>query len=81
MAEVNAMEKLAREISRVTRVMQHYEWTVREAKEGRFPALSPYTESLVLPHIKLQLEQAFRAAGSGEALDVVNALNALKTIE
>lgn len=78
---MNAMEGLAREISRVTRVIAQYEWTIQEAKDGRFPQLSPLTEALVVPALKLALERAFRAAGSGEALDVMRALAELEKVE
>ena len=78
---MNAAEKLAREISRVTTVIGHYEALIGMAKRGEVSQLSPLTETVVLPMIRGQLENAFKAAGSNDAIDVKKALAVLEGIK
>mgnify|MGYP003522557390 CR=1 FL=1 len=68
---MNAAEKLAREISRVTLVREHYE------EAGRLTAGRAVVGPQVVMMTKV-LEDAFVAAGSNDALQVLAALKDLE---
>lgn len=78
---MNIPEKLAREISRVTEVIGFYEETIAKCKRGELPNLSPLTESVVLPLLKKQLEQAIKAAGANDPLEQMAAVATLEDIQ
>lgn len=77
---MNAAERLAREISRVSKVIVHYEYVIEEARKEPNPRLSPLTETIVVPMLKGQLENAIKAVGTGEALDTIKAIAVLQGI-
>mgnify|MGYP003439646800 FL=1 len=71
---MNAAEKLAREIGRVATVLAHYEETKR-LMAGKNVVMEP---AIML--ITMALEEAYVAAGTGEALAVLAAIQNLEEI-
>ena len=71
---MNAAEKLAREIGRVATVLAHYGETER-LMAGKNVVMEP---AIML--ITMALEEAYVAAGTGEALAVLAAIQNLEEI-
>lgn len=69
---MNLAEKLAREISRVTKIKSHYE------EAGRRPGVNV---AFALYDINDALEQAFAASGSNDVLQVMKAHARLEEIK
>lgn len=72
---MNAAEELAREIRRVTEIKVRFEAIAADPPAGVAMTTAPQIAA-----VEGLLERACRAAGSGEAIDVLTSLHELKEV-
>lgn len=74
---MNAAEKLAREIMRVTELRCLYQQTQREADQRGYKVNTQFVTTLMAS----ALENACKAAGTNDAIEVLSALKGLEGFE